>query len=118
MVPCSRGHSQDPECFTLWRNKGRRVSDGFLCDRKISETNAQYQRFLDDPNGFSSIACWEYSPEAIQRYKDHRKSKARMPEVFSFPPSRNGNMPRWLTRIGNIPGETNWMKNLVIMEGQ
>lgn len=33
---------------------------------KFPITNAQYQRFLDDPNGFADIAWWEYSPESIQ----------------------------------------------------
>jgi formylglycine-generating enzyme required for sulfatase activity len=49
---------------------------------KYPITNAQYQRFLDDPNGFAGDAWWEFSPEAIQWHKDHRKSK---PTAFDGP---------------------------------
>jgi formylglycine-generating enzyme required for sulfatase activity len=49
---------------------------------KYPITNAQYQRFLDDPNGFADIAWWEYSPESIQWHNDHQKSK---PTAFNGP---------------------------------
>jgi formylglycine-generating enzyme required for sulfatase activity len=49
---------------------------------KYPTTNAQYQRFLDDPNGYTEPAWWEYSLEAIQWHKDHRKPK---PTAFEGP---------------------------------
>ena len=49
---------------------------------KYQVTNAQYQRFLDDPNGYAHLFWWEYSPEAIQWHKDHRKPK---PTAFDGP---------------------------------
>ncbi len=49
---------------------------------KYPITNAQYRRFLDDPNGYGNIRWWEYSPEAIQWHKDHPKSK---PTAFDGP---------------------------------
>jgi formylglycine-generating enzyme required for sulfatase activity len=49
---------------------------------KYPVTNAQYQRFLDDPNGYVDPAWWGYSPQAIQWHRDHPKSK---PTAFEGP---------------------------------
>jgi len=56
-------------------NKGGEYQTASYAIAKYPITNAQYQRFLDDPNGFINMAWWEYSSEAIQWHKDHRKSK-------------------------------------------
>lgn len=42
---------------------------------KFPITNAQYTRFLDDPNGYSNNNWWSFSLEATQWRNDHRKSK-------------------------------------------
>ncbi len=49
---------------------------------KYPITNAQYRRFLDDPNGFGNATLQEYSPEARQWHKDHPKPK---PTAFDGP---------------------------------
>lgn len=38
---------------------------------KFPVTNAQYEKFILDPHGYSNPRCWEYSPEAYQWQKDH-----------------------------------------------
>ena len=55
--------------------------DSFLI-AKYPITNAQYQRFLDDPGGYADITWWSYSPQATQWRKDHQKSK---PTAFDGP---------------------------------
>jgi formylglycine-generating enzyme required for sulfatase activity len=47
---------------------------------KYPITNAQYQRFLDDPSGYSSPSWWEYSSAAVQWRQDHPSAK---PTAFS-----------------------------------
>jgi formylglycine-generating enzyme required for sulfatase activity len=42
---------------------------------KYPITNAQYERFLKNSNGFSNPQWWEYSSEAIQWRKDHKNPK-------------------------------------------
>jgi formylglycine-generating enzyme required for sulfatase activity len=43
---------------------------------KYPITNAQYERFLGNSNGFSNTQWWEYSSEAIQWKKDHKNPKS------------------------------------------
>ena len=47
---------------------------------KYPITNAQYESFLKHSNGFSNTQWWEFSPEATQWRKDHKKPK---PPAFS-----------------------------------
>ena len=47
---------------------------------KYPVTNAQYQAFIDDPDGFRNAAWWEFSPQAQQWHLDHPRSK---PTAFS-----------------------------------
>jgi formylglycine-generating enzyme required for sulfatase activity len=42
---------------------------------KYPITNAQYERFLKNSNGFSNTQWWEYSSAAIQWRKDHKNPK-------------------------------------------
>jgi formylglycine-generating enzyme required for sulfatase activity len=49
------------------------VSDFAIAKYPI--TNAQYERFLKNANGFSNTLWWEYSSEAIQWRKDHKNPK-------------------------------------------
>jgi len=42
---------------------------------KYPITNAQYEKFLKDPNGFSNIQWWEFSSEAQQWRKNHKNPK-------------------------------------------
>jgi len=43
---------------------------------KYPITNAQYEKFLRIPNGFSNPHWWDYSREASQWRKDHQNPKA------------------------------------------
>jgi len=45
-------------------------------------TNAQYVKFLDDPNGYSNSHWWQYSSEAAQWHRDHPRPK---PTAFDGP---------------------------------
>ena len=54
------------------------VSDFAIAKYPI--TNAQYERFLQNSNGFSNPRWWEYSSEAIQWRKDHNNPR---PTAFS-----------------------------------
>jgi formylglycine-generating enzyme required for sulfatase activity len=56
------------------------VSDFAIAKHPI--TNAQYERFLKNSNGFSNPKWWEYSTEAIQWRKDR---KAPMSTAFNGP---------------------------------
>jgi len=56
------------------------VSDFAIAKYPI--TNAQYERFLQNSNGFSKPQWWEYSPEATQWRKDHKNPK---PTAFDGP---------------------------------
>lgn len=38
-------------------------------------TNAQYQPFIEDPNGYSNHAWWGYSPQALQWRKTRTKAQ-------------------------------------------
>ena len=49
------------------------VSDFAIAKYPI--TNAQYERFLQNSNGFFNTRWWEYSSEAIQWRKDHKNPK-------------------------------------------
>jgi formylglycine-generating enzyme required for sulfatase activity len=49
------------------------VSDFAIAKYPI--TNAQYERFLKNSNGFSKTQWWEYSSAAIQWRKDHKNPK-------------------------------------------
>ena len=42
---------------------------------KFLITNSQYQKFIDDPNGFSNQEWWSFSPEGKIWRRDHRHSK-------------------------------------------
>ena len=42
---------------------------------KYPVTNAQYERYLAHPNGYSNPQWWEYSTEAMQWRKDHPNPK-------------------------------------------
>jgi formylglycine-generating enzyme required for sulfatase activity len=55
---------------------------------KYPITNAQYQKFLDDPRGYTNLVWWEYSPQAIQWHKDHRRSKPTAFDGPDFPRTR------------------------------
>ena len=60
------------------------VSDFAIAKYPI--TNAQYESFLQHSNGFSNTQWWEFSPEAAQWRKDHKKPK---PTAFN-----GSNLPR------------------------
>jgi formylglycine-generating enzyme required for sulfatase activity len=49
---------------------------------KYPITNAQYEKFLANPNGFANPQWWEYSSEAIQWRKDRPNPK---PSAFNGP---------------------------------
>jgi len=49
---------------------------------KYPFTNAQYERFLENPNGFSNSQWWEFSSEAMQWRRDHQNPK---PTAFNGP---------------------------------
>jgi len=49
---------------------------------KYLVTNAQYQRFVKHPSGFSNPDWWTYSPQAIQWRKDHPHPR---PTAFAGP---------------------------------
>jgi formylglycine-generating enzyme required for sulfatase activity len=49
---------------------------------KYPVTNAQYERFIENPNGFFNPQWWAYSSEATQWRKDHQKPK---PTAFFGP---------------------------------
>ncbi len=42
---------------------------------KYPITNAQYQRFIDDPGGHADHRWWDYSSQAAQWRKDHRNPR-------------------------------------------
>lgn len=54
------------------------VSDFAIAKYPI--TNTQYERFLSHSNGFSNTLWWNYSSEATQWRKDHKKPK---PNTFN-----------------------------------
>jgi len=60
--------------------KGGTLQVGDFAIAKYPITNAQYERFLKDSNGFSNLQWWEFSPEAAQWRRDHKKPK---PTAFS-----------------------------------
>ncbi len=62
------------------------VSDFAIAKYPI--TNAQYERFLKNPNGFSNIEWWEFSSEALQWRKDHKNPKPTAFEGSNLPRTR------------------------------
>ena len=57
---------------------------------KFPITNAQYQKFLEHPNGFTNSQWWSYSPQALQWRRDHKN-----PKPTAFPGS---DLPRtWVS---------------------
>ena len=50
-----------------------RVADFAIAKYLI--TNAQYQKFIDHPNGFINSKWWDFSPQATQWRKDHSHPK-------------------------------------------
>jgi len=56
---------------------------------KYPITNAQYEKFLDNVNGFTNLQWWDFSAEAMQWRKDHANPK---PSAF-----QGSNLPR--TRV-------------------
>lgn len=42
---------------------------------KYPITNAQYEKFLVDPKGYSHSLWWNFSPEASQWHQDHKRPK-------------------------------------------
>jgi formylglycine-generating enzyme required for sulfatase activity len=55
--------------------KGGTFRVGDFVVAKYPITNAQYERFIKHSNGFSNTQWWEFSPEATQWRKDHKKPK-------------------------------------------
>ena len=51
-------------------------------------TNAQYQRFLSDPNGYVEHRWWDYSPQALQWRKDHRHPRQTAFDGAALPRTR------------------------------
>lgn len=88
---------------------------------KYPITNAQFQMFLDDPNGYSSLECWSYSPEATA-WKNQNQTQQNY--AFSF---KGSDLPRtnvswytanafcqWLSRKSSdfitLPTEQQWQR--------
>jgi formylglycine-generating enzyme required for sulfatase activity len=55
---------------------------------KYPITNAQYERFLQNSNGFSNTQWWKYSSEAIQWRKDHKNPKPTAFQGSDLPRTR------------------------------
>ena len=51
-------------------------------------TNAQYQPFVEDPNGYSNHAWWGYSPQALQWRKTHPKAQGTAFDGAKVPRTR------------------------------
>ena len=62
--------------------KGGKNQVGNFAIAKFPITNTQYENFLRHSNGFSNTQWWEFSPEATQWRKDHKKPK---PTAFTGP---------------------------------
>jgi hypothetical protein len=62
--------------------KGGKNQVGNFAIAKFPITNTQYEKFLRHSNGFSNTQWWEFSPEATQWRKDHKKPK---PTAFNGP---------------------------------
>ena len=59
------------EASSFGGTKGGEFQTADFAIAKYPITNAQYQCFPDDPNGYSNVTWWGYSPEARQWHKDH-----------------------------------------------
>jgi len=55
---------------------------------KYPITNAQYEKFLTNSNGFSNSQWWEYSSEAMQWRKDHKNPKPTAFNGYDLPRTR------------------------------
>lgn len=55
---------------------------------KYPITNAQFQKFLDDPAGYANAQWWEYSPQASQWHKDHPNPRPTAFEGTDLPRTR------------------------------
>ena len=55
---------------------------------KYPITNAQYQRFLDDPNGYANLHWWAYSSAAAQWRNDHPEPKPTAFDGAELPRTR------------------------------
>jgi formylglycine-generating enzyme required for sulfatase activity len=51
-------------------------------------TNAQYQPFVEDPNGYSNYRWWEYSPQALQWRQTHKKAQGTAFDGTKVPRTR------------------------------
>jgi formylglycine-generating enzyme required for sulfatase activity len=79
--------------------KGGMVQVPDFAIAKFPVTNAQYDSFLEDPNGYPNPRWWEFSPQASQWLKDHPR-----PKPTAFPGS---DLPR--TRV-------NWFDSLAFCQ--
>ncbi len=74
-----------------WQHGGTEGGDYQVASFAIARyliTNAQYQRFLNDPNGYANHRWWEYSPQAMQWRKDHRNPKPTAFDGATLPRTR------------------------------
>jgi formylglycine-generating enzyme required for sulfatase activity len=57
---------------------GTKGGDYQIADFAIAKypiTNAQYQKFVADPNGYRNVQWWAYSPQATRWHKGHPHPK-------------------------------------------
>lgn len=81
--------------------KGGIYQVGKFAIAKYPITNAQYERFLASPNGFSNTQWWEYSSEAKQWRKDHKYPK---PTAFN-----GSDLPRTRTSWFDSMAFSHWL---------
>jgi formylglycine-generating enzyme required for sulfatase activity len=75
---------------------------------KYPITNAQFQIFLEHPNGVSNQLWWEYSPEARQWHRDHNNLK---PTAFV-----GNNLPRTRVSWFDSLAFCNWLSSELITQ--
>lgn len=85
-------------------------------------TNAQFQKFIEHPNGFCNPRWWDFSPQAIQWRKDHRSPQPTAFEGKDLPRTRVSWFDslafcNWLSAELNIrvslPTEQEWQRAAV-----
>lgn len=97
------GQIQVPEVTSQGQRLKKQIDVGAFQISKYPVTNAQYQLFIEDPDGYSNKAWWQFSPQAQQWRAKNEEAKA--------PKFKGDERPREMTNWYDAMAFCRWLSS-------